>query len=88
MPHNVTALLAHPFFAIGLPHGFDWMYILVFGVGGTIFWVSALMSCITNESDTGNTKIVWVLVIIFLGFFGALAYFFIRRPKRIQELGR
>jgi D-alanyl-lipoteichoic acid acyltransferase DltB (MBOAT superfamily) len=88
MPRIVTTLLSHPFFAIGLPHGSEWLYILIFGVGGTILWVAALINCITKESETGNTKIVWVLVIILLGFFGALAYFFIRRPLRIKELGR
>ncbi len=79
--------LAHPLFALGLPHGSEWIWILFFLLAGPVLWIAALLSCIQNESSTGNTKIIWVLLIVFLHIFGALAYFFIRRPQRIRELG-
>ncbi len=52
-----------------------------------ILWIGALVSCVRNEPSTGNTKIIWILLIIFLHIFGALAYFLIRRPQRIRKLG-
>jgi hypothetical protein len=79
--------LAHPILAFGLPHGTEWLWIALFLLAGPVLWVSALLSCIQNESSIGNTKVIWVLLILFLHVFGALAYFLIRRPQRIRELG-
>ena len=50
---------------------------------GSIFWVWMLVDCATKESDLGNTKIVWLLIILFTHMIGALLYFFVRRPERI-----
>ena len=82
------AILPHPVFALGLPHGSEWIFIAVFFLLGPIFWIAALVSCIKNESSIDNTKVVWVVLIAVFQVFGALAYFLIRRPQRIRELGR
>jgi heme/copper-type cytochrome/quinol oxidase subunit 4 len=84
----VHTLLAHPLFAFGLPHGSEWIFIAVFFLLGPVLWIAALVSCIKNESSTDNTKVVWVVLIAVFQVFGALAYFLIRRPQRIRELGR
>ena len=82
------AILAHPLFAFGLPHGPEWIWIMLFFLLGPVLWIAALVSCIKNESSTDNTKVVWVIIVVVLHVFGALAYFLIRRPQRIRELGR
>ena len=46
-----------------------------------IFPLVALIDVLTGRFD-GNDKIVWVLLIIFLPFLGALLYFLIGRDKR------
>ncbi len=56
-------------------------------IGGTLLWLAAIVECAQNESSTGNDKLVWLLVILFLHFIGALIYFLVRRPQRIRELG-
>jgi hypothetical protein len=67
---------------------------LLFGCGGIVvlgllaFWIWMLVDCLTKEPDTGNTKIIWVLVIIFAHWLGALIYLIARRPQRIREQGR
>ena len=85
------ALLAHPVFAIGLPHGSEWIFLFalffLFLPGSFILWIAALISCIKNESSTDNTKVVWVILIVALHCLGALLYFLVRRPQRIRELG-
>ena len=48
-------------------------------------WLWALIDCATKESDQGNTKIVWVLIILFANLPGALAYLLVRRPQRLTE---
>jgi len=65
---------------------------LFFGVGGllsilfiifliAIFPLVALVDVLTGRFE-GNDKIVWILLIIFLPFLGALLYFLIGRDKR------
>ena len=61
---------------------------LVFGVAGTIFWIWMIVDCATREPSEGNDKIIWILIIIFTHWIGALIYFLVRRPKRIQLLGK
>ncbi len=58
------------------------------GLLGTIFWIRMLIDCATREPDIGNTKIVWILIVVFTHFLGALLYLLIRRPQRIRETGR
>ncbi|MBI2398426.1 MAG: PLDc_N domain-containing protein [Xanthomonadales bacterium] len=54
---------------------------------GFVFWVWALIDCIRREPDTGNDRIIWVLVILLLHFLGALVYVLARRPQRIRQFG-
>ena len=50
--------------------------ILAFG-----FWIWMLVDCLQNNKLQGNNKLVWVVVVVFLHFLGALLYFLIERPK-------
>nr|WP_321431376.1 PLD nuclease N-terminal domain-containing protein [uncultured Methanolobus sp.] len=65
------------------------MFIFIFGFGiiGTLFWLWMLIDCATKEPSEGNDKLIWIIIIVFTHVLGALIYFFIRRPKRIQECG-
>jgi hypothetical protein len=72
---------------IGLP---DVLLVFVFVIGilGAGFWVWMLVECATKESETGNTKVVWAIIIVFTNMIGATIYYFVRRPQRWKELGR
>jgi hypothetical protein len=48
-----------------------------------VFWIWMLVDAIKNRSLTDTEKIVWVLVVIFLHFLGALIYFFVGRERTI-----
>lgn len=57
-----------------------------FGLVGAIFafWLWALISVIRMPNDVyfrAGTKIIWVLVIVFLGGIGAVIYYFVGRPS-------
>ncbi len=54
----------------------------------TALWIWMPGDCATEETDQGNTKIVWILIIIFTHWLGALIYLLARRPQRLKELGR
>lgn len=63
-------------------------FAILIGTAGTVLWIWMLIDCVTKESDQGNTKIVWVLVIALTHVLGALIYLIVRRPQRKRELGR
>lgn len=54
----------------------------------TVFWIWVLIDCITKEPSEGNDKVAWTIFIIFVPLFGALLYYFVRRPERIKIVGR
>ena len=54
----------------------------IFWIVTTAFWLWMLIECISNTTLTGTEKIVWLLVVIFLHFLGALLYFFLARGNR------
>ena len=62
--------------------------VLVFGVGGFILWIWMLIDCATREHSEGNEKLIWILIIIFTHWIGALIYLLVRRPERIKLYGR
>jgi hypothetical protein len=69
---------------MGLPE----LLILLIGVGGSIFWIAMIVDCATKEPDVGNTKLVWIIIVVFTHVIGAFIYFCVRRPERMEELGR
>ncbi len=69
----------------------DFVFPLFLGLSalvGYLFWLRALVDCATKESNAGNTKIVWVIIIVFTNIFGAAVYWAVRRPQRYAELHR
>lgn len=51
------------------------------------FWIWMLVDCATKEPSAGNDKVIWILVIIFAHWIGALIYFLVRRPERKRLFG-
>jgi hypothetical protein len=47
-----------------------------------------LIDCAKNETDEGNHRLIWILVVALTGWIGALIYFFARRGERRRTLGR
>ena len=52
------------------------------------FSIFTLVDCAQNEPSEGNTKIMWILIILFGLGVGPLIYFLVRRPERISMFGR
>jgi prolipoprotein diacylglyceryltransferase len=59
----------------------------IIAILGSIFWIWMIVDCATNEPSGSNDKIVWLLVIIFVHFVGALIYYLVRRPERLRLIG-
>lgn len=58
-------------------------FMMLIGVVGVVFWVWTLIDCVTNKRITDTQKVVWTLVILFIGFIGSLIYFFAGRSPRV-----
>ena len=52
------------------------------------FWVWMIIDCATREPAEGNERLIWILIIVLAHWIGALIYYFVRRPKRIDLYGR
>jgi hypothetical protein len=71
-----------------------WLWLMMCLVGGTIglaglaLWIWMLIEVLTRESDEGNNRLIWALVIVFTHWIGALIYLLVRRQERIRKLGR
>jgi hypothetical protein len=48
----------------------------------TIFWLWMLVDCLKNKGITGATKLLWVLLILFIHPFGAFLYLIFGRSRR------
>ena len=53
----------------------------LFGLLALAFVIWMIVDCVQNETNSGNTKLIWILVIIFVPF-GSLVYFFVRKMGR------
>ena len=58
------------------------LFMLAVGVLLFAFWIWMLIDAIQNKALSSTEKMVWVLVIVFLHFLGALIYFFVGRSRR------
>ena len=75
------------FFA-SLGGGLGLILVLACSFAPLIFWIWTIIDCVQNEPSAGNDKIVWLLVIFFTNFIGALLYIIIRKPERKRLYGR
>lgn len=74
--------------AVGLGMGlafFAFMaLIVVFALACLAFWIWMLVDCAQSPEKPGsNDKVVWILVLVFTGWIGALIYFFVERRPRV-----
>ena len=62
------------------------LLILPFIILGFVFWLWMMVDCLKRPDEKfafgGNyAKIIWIIVIIFAGFIGALIYFFLIKKR-------
>ncbi|WP_323756954.1 PLD nuclease N-terminal domain-containing protein [Roseivirga sp.] len=65
---------------LGMPGGMG-MMIVFFVFIPFALWVIALVDCLKGNFS-GDNKVIWVLVIIFLPVLGSILYFFVGRNQK------
>jgi len=71
--------------------GLLFLLLAVGGLAGFVFWVWSLVDAIQRPDadweQAGQTKLVWILVIIFTGALGSFIYLLVARPP-LEEVKR
>ncbi|SDH34672.1 PLD nuclease N-terminal domain-containing protein [Winogradskyella thalassocola] len=67
---------------LGMIGAWQLILILVVLFLGILPMIIALVDILKSEFK-GNNKIVWILVVLFANFFGAILYFLIGREQKI-----
>lgn len=68
---------------IAMPVGSEWI-IFFLVLAGAIFWIKTIIDIVRTKFRDDTTKIVWMLIVIFLGFIGALIYTIFGRYKKYE----
>lgn len=63
---------------------FSTLFYAFMGIGLLAFCIQivALIDVVKSEFRGQNDKIIWVLIVLFFGFFGAIIYFAIGRTQK------
>ena len=70
------------------------LFVVACAIGGVVgiavvgLWVWTLIDCVRNEPDTGNTRVLWLVIVLLTFVVGAALYLVIRRPVRLVKCGR
>ena len=67
---------------IGIAEMFLTLLLLPLCLLSFVFWIWMLIHAIKNDGLSDTEKLIWVVVIVFTHFIGALIYMFVGRPKR------
>jgi len=51
------------------------------GIALTVFWIMMIIDCAQRKNLTDGERVVWILVLVFLGFFGASIYYLAVKRK-------
>lgn len=87
IPATLFAQLGPDPVGIGIGIGFFLLFALaiLLAIGVFAFWVWMLVDCAQAPEPPGDTnhRLVWILILVFTGWLGAILYFFIvRQPRR------
>jgi hypothetical protein len=55
----------------------------LFGLLCLALWIWAIVDIINSRFREDSTKIIWILLVIFLPFLGTLLYFVVGREQRL-----
>ena len=70
------------FIGLGILEFFLVLFLAPLALLAFAFWIGMLVHATTNNGLTDIEKLIWVIVILFTHFIGAIIYFFVGRPKR------
>lgn len=64
--------------------GLFFLTVLFVAIAAIAVYIKALVEVISSDFRGENDKLLWILIILFAGFPGAIVYFVIGRKSRID----
>lgn len=58
-----------------------WMLLMSLFVLFFVFWIWMIVDCAKRKFKNDNDKVVWILIVVFLNWLGALIYYFMVKKK-------
>jgi len=58
-----------------------WLLVMALIVVSVVFWIWMIIDCAQRKMKD-NDKVVWILILIFLGTIGATIYYFVVKRKK------
>ncbi len=70
---------------MGMPGGFEWLLMMIIMLGILAIFIYAIVDVIKSEFENSINKVIWLLLILFLGPIGIILYFIIGRKQKIKN---
>ena len=77
---GATALVLSVFFLI--------IFVIILSLLIAVFWLWMLIDCITRDFRDDMEKIVWILLMVFLGVIASIVYYFVVKRKSRKKKKR
>lgn len=64
------------------------MFVVIAGLNitGIVFWIMMIVDAAKREFKNENDKIMWILILVFTSWVGALVYYFVVKKKEDAEI--
>ena len=73
-------------FLLSMPGGMEWviiLFVMAFVLAFVIFWIYTIVEIAKSKFSDESIKIIWLLIVILLGFIGSIIYWIFGRSNRI-----
>ena len=71
---------------IGLIIFFFMLVIFALGIFAFVFWIYMIVDCAKRKFKDDSGKILWILILIFLGVLGSAIYYFVVKKPENQNV--
>lgn len=61
------------------------IFLALFLIGFVVIWVKTIIEIAGSEFD-GNTRVIWLLVVLFMGLLGLIIYYTVGRKQRKTDI--
>ena len=78
---NFIELLQEQAGLLFLSFGVFFLLMIAVGFFTFFFWIRMLIDATTHEFENPEGRLVWILILIFLGVFGAFLYYFVIKKQ-------
>jgi len=63
-------------------------FVALIGLAVVGLWIWMIVEVATKEPAEDPDRLMWLLIVLLLGWVGGLVYLIVRRPVRIQKYGQ